>query len=151
MRLATAAQQRLGEYYEAAIEASFEGAGVSGAEKVLEVYPYDNAKYAECIGIRKWVALAGINPFEAYCEMRRPGYPTFGSVTSEQIYNELNDTFNPSLLVPGTLYTPLFVNADLGSNKVLQRWPYPEASSNRNENAPEVLKHRLRQTHFRAE
>ncbi len=127
------------EYYEAAIEASFEGAGVSGAEKVLEVYPYDNAKYAECIGIQKWVALAGINPFEAYCEMRRLGYPTFGSVTSEQIYNELNDTFNPSLLVPGTLYTPLFVNADLGSNKVLQRWPYPEASSNRNENAPEFL------------
>ena len=124
------------EYYQAAIEASFASAGASGADRVLDAYPYDNANYAKCIGIQKWIALAHINPFEGYCELRRLKYPAFGSVTGQQIYDDLNDAYDPSLLEPGTLYTPLYVNAQLGSDKVLQRWPYPESSANRNNKTP---------------
>lgn len=69
--------------------------------------------------------------------MRRLGYPAFGTVTGDQIYDELNDAYNPSLLVPGTLYTPIKYNSSLGANKVLQRWPYPESSANRNQNTPD--------------
>lgn len=129
---AAAAQQ----HYEAAIQASFASAGVTGIETVLKAYPYDQSNYKQCIGIQKWVALSGTNNFEAWCEMRRLDYPTFGSVTGEQIYNEGTDAYNPSLLVPGTLYTPIHYNSDLGTNKVLQRWPYPESSANRNQNTP---------------
>ena len=103
---------------------------------MLQAYPYDNADYARCIGVQKWIALSGVNTFEGYCELRRLGYPTFGNVTGSQIYNELNDTYNPALLVAGELYTPILVNPDLGDNKVLQRWPYPESSANRNGKTP---------------
>ena len=133
-RYGTAAKAE--EHYKAAIEASFASAGVAGADKVLQAYPYDNADYARCIGVQKWIALSGVNTFEGYCELRRLGYPTFGNVTGSQIYNELNDTYNPALLVAGELYTPILVNPDLGDNKVLQRWPYPESSANRNGKTP---------------
>ncbi len=43
----------------------------------------------------------------------------------------------PSILEPGTLYTPIKVNGTLGSDKLLQRWPYPESSANRNSKTPE--------------
>lgn len=102
---------------------------------MLQAYPYDNADYARCIGVQKWIALSGVNTFEGYCELRRLGYPTFGNVTGSQIYNELNDTYNPHF-VAGELYTPILVNPDLGDNKVLQRWPYPESSANRNGKTP---------------
>lgn len=124
-------------HYKAAIEASFASAGVSGTETVLAAYPWDAADFKRCIGIQKWVALSGTNNFEAWCEMRRLGYPAFGSVTGAQIYDVLNDAYNPSLLVPGTLYTPIMYNSSLGENKLLQRWPYPESSANRNSNTPE--------------
>lgn len=124
-------------HYEAAIEASFAQAGATGVEKVLEAYPYDNARWAECIGIQKWIALAGINNFEAYCEMRRLGYPAFGSVTGAQLYDKLTDAYNPGLLVPGTLYTPIDFNTKVGENKLLMRWPYPVSSASANSNTPE--------------
>lgn len=125
------------DHYKAAIEASFASAGVSDTQSVLTAYPWDPANYKKCIGIQKWVALSGTNNFEAWCEMRRLGYPAFGNVTGTQIYDVLNDAYNPSLLVPGTLYTPIMYNASLGENKLLQRWPYPESSANRNSNTPE--------------
>ena len=124
-------------HYKAAIEASFASAGVSGVETVLNAYPWDEANYKRCIGIQKWVALSGTNNYEAWCEMRRLGYPAFGSVVGTQLYDEQNDAYTPSLLEPGTLYTPVMYNAQLGAGKVLQRWPYPESSANRNSNAPE--------------
>lgn len=124
-------------HYRAAIEASFATAGVSDITTVLSAYPWDEANYRRCIGIQKWVALSGTNNYEAWCEMRRMGYPDFGTVTGTQIYDEQNDAYTPSLLVPGTLYTPIKYNAQLGAGKVLQRWPYPESSANRNSNAPE--------------
>ena len=123
-------------HYEAAVAASFESAGVSGADRVLAAYPWDSANWAKCIGIQKWVALSGTNNYEAWCELRRLKYPAFGSVTGQQLYNDVTDSYNPSALEPGTLYTPVLVNTSLGSNKLLQRWPYPEASANRNSKTP---------------
>lgn len=130
---ASAAEQ----HYKAAIEASFASAGVSGAETVLNAYPWDSANWQRCIGIQKWVALSGTNNFEAWCELRRLKYPAFGTVTGADMYNEVTDAYTPSLLVPGTLYTPIKLNGTLSPNTVLQRWPYPESSANRNSNTPD--------------
>jgi len=123
------------EYYKKAIDASFASAGVTGSEAVYAAaaYPYNGMKN---IGIQKWVALSGTNPFEAWCELRRIKYPEFGSVTGDQIYSVANDVYTPSLLEPATLYTPILYNTKLGTGKVLQRFPYPESSSTRNANAP---------------
>ena len=124
------------EYYKAAVEASFATAGVEGAEAVLEAYPWDNNNYKKVIGIQKWVALSGINNYEAWCELRRLGYPAFGSITGDDMTDE-GDNFDTSIYEPGTLYTPIYYNASLGANKVLQRFPYAESSANRNENTPD--------------
>jgi len=127
-------------HYQAAVEASFNTLGASGADAVLAAYPWDNAKYKQVIGIQKWVALAGVNNFEAWCEMRRLKYPAFGSVSGANLYNVGTDAYSPNLYVPGTLYTPIMCNSDLGANTVLQRFPYPENSSSRNQNAPATKK-----------
>lgn len=125
-------------HYKAAIEASFKSAGVTGASTIYTAsYPWNNTDYAKLIGIQKWVALAGTNNFEAWCEMRRLKYPAFGTVTGDEIYNESTDTYTPDKYVPGTLYTPIKFSTDLGSGKILQRFRYPESSSTRNSNAPD--------------
>lgn len=123
-------------YYKAAVEASFKTAGVDGAEDVLDAYPWDNANYKKVIGIQKWVALSGINPFEGWCELRRLKYPAFGTVKGTDIYNESTDAYAPGKYVPGTLYDPIKRNTELEANKVLQRFRYAENSVNRNPNAP---------------
>ncbi len=125
------------DHYKAAIEASFASAGVTGAETVLDAYPWNASNWAECIGIQKWVALSGTNNYEAWCEMRRLKYPEFGTVTGAQLYNETTKDYQPGLLEAGKLYTPVQVNSALGNNKLLQRWPYPEASANRNSKVPD--------------
>lgn len=124
-------------HYKAAIEASFATAGTDGADRVLAVFPWEPGNWQKNLGIQKWVALSGVNQYEGWCELRRLKYPAFGSVTGEQIYSILNDVYTPSLLEAGTLYTPIDVNTSLGSNKLLQRWPYPEASTSRNSKVPE--------------
>ena len=125
-------------HYNAAIEASFETAGVSGAAQAIAQFPYDQANYKKCIGISKWIALAGVNTFEGWCEARRLNYPAFGNVSGSQMYNETDDSsYKPELYVPGTFYTPIKVADKLGANKIAERWPYPEASSARNSNSPE--------------
>lgn len=124
-------------HYKAAIEASFSSANVSGAESIYTThYPWNNANYEKLIGIQKWIALGGINNFEAWCELRRLKNPTFGTVTGTNIYNETTDTYSAELYVPGTLYTPIEFNVDLGASKVLQRLKYAESSTSRNSNAP---------------
>jgi hypothetical protein len=124
-------------HYNAAVEASFATAGVDGAEEYLEQWPYDNSNYKKSIGIAKWVAMAGVNPFEGYCELRRLKYPTFGSVKGIDMYNLKDDSsYAPSLYVPGTLYTPIQAYGPVGDNKLLERWPYAESSSARNSNTP---------------
>ncbi|MCC8094568.1 MAG: SusD/RagB family nutrient-binding outer membrane lipoprotein [Tannerellaceae bacterium] len=124
-------------HYIAAIEASFATAGVPGASNIYTTYyPWNTANYKQLIGMQKWIALSGTNNFEAWCEMRRLKYPAFGNISGSDIYNEGTSTYTPSVYVPGTLYTPITVNDNLGPNKVLQRFRYAESSANRNNNAP---------------
>ena len=52
-------------YYAEAIEASFASAGVAGAAEYIALNPYKASNYKESIGVAKWIALAGVNPFEA--------------------------------------------------------------------------------------
>ena len=100
-------------------------------------YPYNQSNYKESIGIAKWVALAGINNYESWCELRRLKYPAFGTVTGDDMYNQLDDSsYKPELYKAGTLYTPIKVNGNVGAGKVLARWPYPSSSANSNGNAP---------------
>ena len=125
-------------HYEAAIAANFDTYGVSGAAAAIAQFPYDHANYKKSIGVAKWIALAGINTFEGWCEARRLDYPAFGSVTGSQMYDEnLDSSYKPQLYVPGTFYTPIKVFDKLGNNKLLERWIYPESSSSRNSNSPE--------------
>ena len=123
-------------HYNAAIEASCESAGVGGADQVIAQFPYNQANYKQVIGVSKWIALAGTNNFESWCELRRLKYPAFGSVDGSVLYNASEDVLNTNLYEPGTLYTPISVFAQVGSNSVIQRWPYPEASTSSNSNAP---------------
>ena len=124
------------EAYAAAIAASFTTAGVSGYEATVARYPYSQSNWKECIGIAKWVALSGVNTHEAWCEIRRLGYPAFDTtITGANIWN--GSTYSPeSYTKPGTLYTPLQVDANIGTNQILERWPYAEAATSSNTNAP---------------
>ena len=123
-------------HYNAAIEASCESAGVSGAEQVIAQFPYNQSSYKQCIGVSKWIALAGTNNFESWCEMRRLRYPAFGTATGSTLYNASEDKLNTEAYTPGTLYTPISVFDRVGSNHLLERWPYPSASTSSNANAP---------------
>ncbi len=125
------------EHYEDAIRASFNTSYVTGAEEYISKNPYDQSNYKQSIGIAKWVALAGVNTFESWCEIRRLDYPAFGSVKGSDMYDGQNDSsFDTSKYVPGTLYTPIQVYGPVGENHLLERWPYAESSSARNGNAP---------------
>ena len=125
-------------HYNAAIEASFETAGVAGAAENIQQFPYNPSNYKESIGIAKWVSLAGVNTFESWCELRRLDYPAFGTVSGSDMYDQINDdSYKPELYVPGTLYTPIQAFGQVGSNHLLERWPYAESSSSRNGNTPD--------------
>lgn len=121
-------------HYEAAIQASFATAGVEGAEANIAKFPYNQANYKQSIGLAKWLALSGVNNYESWCELRRLDYPAFGSVTGDQIFP--GSVINANLYVPGTLYTPAQVFNQVGSNKLLERWPYADESTASNSNAP---------------
>ena len=127
------------EHYKAAVDASFASAGVTGAESVYgagAAYAWDATNYMKVIGIQKWVALSGTNNFEAWCELRRIGYPAFNDQKGSDFYNVQSGDYDVSAYQPGTLYTPITVNSALGSKKLLQRFPYAESSSGRNQNTP---------------
>lgn len=124
-------------HYAAAIEASFASAGVSGAAENVARYPFDVTNYKQCIGLAKWVALSGINTFEAWCELRRLDYPTFGTAKGTDFYSPgTGAEYDASAYVAGTLYTPIQVFGQVGDNKILERFPYAESSSARNPNVP---------------
>lgn len=127
-------QAKAKEYYEAAIQASFDTADIDGADDVIRAHPYDGTD--KTLGIQKWIALSGINNFEAWCEMRRLGYPTFGGKKAEDIYNYGTDSLDPMVLEPGDLYTPYQVNSEVGPNQLVQRFPYAESSKLYNSNYP---------------
>ena len=125
-------------HYKAAIEASFETAGVGGAAENIQHFPYNSSNYKQSIGVAKWIALAGVNTFESWCEVRRLDYPAFGSVSGSDMYNlRSDDSYKPELYVPGTLYTPIQVFGQVGDKHLLERWPYAESSSSRNSNTPD--------------
>ena len=126
------------EYYNAAIEASCATNGLTAADAatVIAKYPYDNTSYKECIGVQKWIALAGVNPFEAYCEVRRLDYPAFDkTLKGSDMYSTIG-VLNTSSYKPGTLYTPYNVDSEVGDNSLIERWPYAEAAQSRNPNTP---------------
>ena len=53
------------------------------------------------------------------------------------MYNLMDDTsYKPDLYQAGTLYTPIQVFGQVGDNKLLERYPYPESSTSSNSNAP---------------
>lgn len=125
-------------HYAAAIEASFASAGVGGADEYIVRYPYDAGNFKKSIGLAKWVALSGVNTFEAWCELRRLDYPAFGTAKGSDFYKLGDDSsYDVSKYVPGTLYTPIQVFGQVGDNKVLERYPYAESSSARNSNTPD--------------
>ena len=124
-------------HYAAAVEASFATAGVDGASEYLDRYPYDSANPMQRIGVAKWEALAGVNPFESWCEVRRMKYPAFGTAQGSDFYNNSDASFDTSSYVPGTLYTPIQVFGQVGDNHLLERFPYAESSSSRNNNVPD--------------
>ena len=121
--------------YEAAVTASFATAGADGAADNIATYPYDQSKWQEVIGIAKWKALAGINGFEGYTEARRLDYPAFGTVKGTDMYSE-SGTLDLTKYEAGKLYTPYQVFPQVGTNHLLERFPYPESSKSRNSNAP---------------
>lgn len=121
--------------YADAINASFKTAGVSGAAAHIALFPYDQSKWQECIGVEKWKALAGVNGFEGYTEARRLDYPQFGSAQGKDMYAG-SGGLDLTVYEPNKLYTP-FKRFDLvGDNHLLERFPYPESSTSRNSNAP---------------
>jgi hypothetical protein len=123
--------------YNMAVAESFATCGVDGADGFVAQWPYDQNNYKKSIGIAKWISLAGVNPFEGYCELRRLKYPAFGTVKGTDMYNENDDaSYQPGKYVAGTLYTPIKVFGPVGDNQLLQRFPYAESSSARNSNAP---------------
>lgn len=127
-------------HYEAAIDASFASAGVPGAESVYGTgakYAWSDDSYLKNIGIQKWIALSGVNNFESWCELRRLGYPEYGTQKGSTFYNVQSGSYDVSSYVPGYLYEPISSNTGLGSRQVLQRFPYAESSSARNSNVPE--------------
>lgn len=124
------------EHYAKAVEASFESAGVSGADEWVARYPFDSSNYKKSLGEAKWVHLSGVNTFEAWCELRRLDYPAFGSIDGDDLYQAGDDEINTDLYTPFTLYTPISVFAQVGDNHVLERYPYPESSTARNANSP---------------
>lgn len=124
------------DHYSAAVNASFDACGVAGADANISQFPYDQNNWKKVIGIAKWVANAGFNGFEAWCEMRRLDYPTFEnpSVTGADFDN--GSVLDPSSYSPGTIYTPKNVRSEIGANSLIERWPYAESSTARNSNAP---------------
>ncbi len=134
-RLGDAANAKL--YYESAIRQSFKSAGVEGADENIAYFPYDQANWQKSIGLAKYLALSGIDNFEAWCELRRLRYPAFDeNVAGTDICNEASKVFSPEKYVLGTLYTPITVSSYIGEKTLAERFPHPSVSSNSNPNCP---------------
>ncbi|MBO6160257.1 MAG: SusD/RagB family nutrient-binding outer membrane lipoprotein, partial [Bacteroidales bacterium] len=126
------------QYYEQGIKDSFASAGAVGYENVLAAWPYDGTD--KSLGVQKWVALSGTNNFEAWCELRRLGYPEMGSLTAAQIYSFSGDEMDAAALTAGELYTPYQVDSEIGAKTVLQRFPYAQGALDYNKNCPAIKK-----------
>lgn len=122
-------------HYQAAINASFASAGVSGAEAAIAAWPFTAASWKESLGVQKWVWLGCVNTFQGWCELRRLKYPAFDpAVSGVDMYSgSSNCTVDVSLLSPGHIYTPYHVYSAIGDNQLVQRFPYSSSSENRND------------------
>ena len=128
-------------YYEAAVDASFQTLGVANVASAVttDAYPYDAANPKRAIGIQKWLHYAAtLQGFEAWCEVRRMGYPAFSDRTAEEIIEADIKNFNvvPTCYEPGTLHTPKNVYNLVGSKTLLQRFDYAQSSTQYNNNVP---------------
>ena len=128
-------------FYEDAVSASFQTAGATDvtAAIVSEAYPYSAEEPMKSIGVQKWLHYAStLQGFEAWCEVRRIGYPAFSGQTAEDIIDNDVKNFNlvPAYYQPGTLYTPKSVYSLVGANNLLQRFDYAQSSTQYNNNAP---------------
>jgi len=145
-------------YYKSAIDASCSQCGVGSEAGSIYApgapYAWNASKAEELIGIQKWIAFAGVNGFESWCEIRRTGYPAFGAYTGKDVYakwvelakaNIAAKKDNPTPLCQdlviagvytyGTIFTP--INAeDIATNLMLQRFRYPSSSNATNANIP---------------
>jgi len=145
-------------YYTKAIDASCEQCGVG--PKAIDIYgpgkayAWNASKAEELIGIQKWIAFSGVNGFEAWCEIRRTGYPAFGKCTGKQVYaewtsqakaNVASGKSNPTpsckdlvmagVYTYGTIFTPIYAE-DIADNVMLQRFRYPSSSVSTNSKIP---------------
>lgn len=125
--------------YEAAVQASFTQCGAGSAAAILATndYSWDAAanKY-KLLGIQKWLALGHVNNFEAYCEIRRLGFPAFGANTASDFSDASGNTIAGVNYVPGELVYPKGgVPAYLSSAKsIVNTYFYPEVSVSKNQN-----------------
>lgn len=144
-------------FYEAAIDASFATEGASGAADIYAdgaKYAWNAAKAEELIGIQKWIALANINGFESWCELRRLGYPAFNAQNGKAIYaawtaqakSNKDNSVNPvtpttealvgaGVYEYGKLVTPQSL-VELADNTLIGCLLYPQASTSTNSNVP---------------
>ena len=120
--------------YNAALEASCATHGVDPTS-VLSHYPFNASNWKQSVGVSKWLALAGVNHWEGYTEVRRLDYPAFGTVTAADMFNGTD--LDVSAYQAGTLYTPYLYNTQVGKNHLLERLPFAEAAQSRNTNCPE--------------
>ncbi len=124
-------------YYESAIRQSFQSAGVDGADDNIAYYPYDQSNWQKSIGVAKYLALSGVDNFEAWCELRRLRFPAFDTqVAGTDICNDATKNYSPDKYNPCTLYTPIAVSSYIGANSLAERFPHPTESSNANSNCP---------------
>jgi len=122
--------------YEAAIEASFAQAKVTGAADFYGAgrpYEWSDAVALQKIGLQKWIALGCVNGFEAWCEVRRLGVPAFCAKSADEI---LNDEINNYEI--GKLIFPKGAPSEIPVNTMMNRFFYPLVSTSLNTNAPEV-------------
>lgn len=122
--------------YEAAIEASFAQAGVTGAANLYganKPYAWSNASGLEKIALQKWIALGCVNGFESWCEVRRLGYPGFCSSTAAQILADEIGKYET-----GKLIFPTGAPSEVPVNTMINRYYYPLASTSLNTNAPDA-------------
>lgn len=144
--------------YQEAIDASFATSRVTGSSAIYATgakYAWNASKADELIGIQKWIALAGLNGFESWCELRRLGYPAFNSKTGKEIYDvwvakakarldsgasnptpTAQELIDAGVYTTGTIFTPTYV-VGLPINTLLGRLRYVTSSSAVNTNMPE--------------
>jgi len=116
--------------YESGIDNAFSLWGLDGSSTYAAggIYAWNDSNALPLIYIQKWLSLAGINPYEAWCEQRRTGYPQFDPDLGTAI------VATPTLYVPYDLITP--TRTTLNAGQMIQRLYYPQVSTSRNPNAP---------------